>query len=156
MLQQGLKEEALELLKGILEEEPFYLGVRRLVAEIAFEIGEDETAIEEFSVVNSMVQWDNQQIRELLPEVEVVEEAPEETAEEEEVLVLDEEELEEADEEFQTVEMAQTYLRQCLFEEALKVLEKVLEREPENQEAQELKEKVEEYLSYLTPEEPAA
>ncbi|NPA15798.1 MAG: hypothetical protein GXO44_04515, partial [Deferribacteres bacterium] len=90
-------------------------------------------------------------------EIEIVDE--EEAPEDDKVIVLDEDlepldELEE--EEFLTVELVESLVQQCLFEEAVEKLEKILEKEPENEEAQALLEKLNHYLELLEPEEPKA
>jgi len=146
MLEEGLKEEALELLMQVASSDPTLLGVRRRVVELALELGMEDVAAQTYAFINAHAFWEKEELMDAVAEVEeVVEEA--ETPEED-LLVLDEDD-------FLTVEMVETYVQQCLFEEALEQVEKLLEKEPDNQRALELKERIERYLSLLEPEEPS-
>ncbi|BAT70956.1 hypothetical protein TST_0146 [Thermosulfidibacter takaii ABI70S6] len=145
---QGKKEEALELFLRIVEKEPFYLGIRERIVELAEELGMDDVVSEHAAFLACVLPELEEAEEEV---VELVEESVEpESVEEDELLVLDE--LDE--EEFVTVDMVYSYMHQFMFEEAYQQLLKLLERDPDNEELQELKSKLEKYLEFLEPEEP--
>ncbi len=144
--EEGNLKEALETFRSVLEKDPFCLGVHARVVKLASELGVLDEVEESVNMLKGTCLCP---ILDELPEETVVveEEEPGEAAEEEEVLVLDETA-------FLTVEMVKSLFEQCLFEEALEQVKRLLEAEPDNQEALALKEKIEGYLKYLEPEEP--
>ena len=146
---EGKKEEALEAFLKVVEVNPFYLGVRRRIVELALDLDKPDVAIEHMDFLKSCFAVEDELVAKVneLIEVEVVEDEAEVQEEDEDLLILDEED-------FVTVELVRSYVEQCLFEEAYQQVQKLLEIEPDNTEAQELKSKIEEYLKLLEPEEP--
>ncbi len=156
---EGELERAVEVFCSLIDWNPFYLGVRKSLAKVLLDLGKKDEAKRHFQFILTFFEDPESQKfleEELEEEVEIVEES-DEVLEDEKVIVLDEdleslEELEE--EEFLTLELVESLIQQCLFEEALEKLEKILEREPENEEAHSLLEKLNFYLEFLEPEEP--
>ncbi len=158
---EGELERAVEVFCNLIDWNPFYLGVRKSLAKVLLDLGKKDEAKKHFQFILTFFEDPESQKfleEELEEEVEIVEES-DEILEDEKVIVLDEdlEPLEElGEEEFLTLELVESLIQQCLFEEALEKLEKILEREPENEEAHALLEKLNFYLEFLEPEEPKA
>ena len=161
---EGKKDEAIIVLEELLNFNPFYLNVRKTLAKLLLDLGEKEKAKRHFEFV--LLFFDDPETKSKLDlvcsesEVEVLEEMGETSDVDDKVIVLDDEvgevleDLEVEDEEFLTVDLVKSLMEQCLFDEAMEKLEKILEKDPEDEEAHRLLEKLNYYLEFLEPEEP--
>ena len=144
LVKEGRLEEAFDLFYGLAQKNPVYFGVHLKLVEVAKELDRLDEVEASVNLLKSVYKCPI--LEDLEPaEVVVIEEGEE--SQDEDVLVLEEES-------FVTVEMVRSLFEQFLFEEAYEHVKKLLELEPENEEALELKAKIEEYLKYLEPEEP--
>ncbi len=161
---EGKKDEAIIVLEELLNFNPFYLNVRKTLAKLLLDLGKMDEAKRHFEFV--LLFFEDPESKGKLDivcsesEVEVLEEVDEASVEDDKVIILDDEveeiieDLEAEDEEFLTVELVKSLMEQCLFDEAMQKLEKILEKDPENEEAHRLLEKLNYYLEFLEPEEP--
>ena len=144
LMKEGKLEEAFDLFYDLAQRNPLDFGVHLKLVEVARELERVDEVEASVNLLRSVYRCSV--LEDLEPaEVVVIEEGEE--SQDEDVLVLEEES-------FVTVEMVRSLFEQFLFEEAYEHVKKLLELEPENKEALELKAKIESYLKYLEPEEP--
>ncbi len=177
-------EGAISVLEDLKVRFPCALGARKRLGRLYSRAGRDDEAIEEYlfvleefrdSHLKRLVERRAKKSKKLVEaavepetegELEATEVVVEDGVEDDDLPVInldEEEEIEipeegEADgelgEEFLTVEMADLYYKQGLIPQAVEVLEKLLQKDPEDQEVKKRLEKLRPLLEMLEPEEP--